>query len=99
MVSIEKASAQETRTRDGGPASPHLDALRILASAGIVVLHYSDYVEAVPAGKFVFDHTLHFNLFVDLFFVISGFVIASQYLGRVADRREIGRFLWRRLAR
>ena len=44
-------------------------------------------------------HTWHFNLFVDLFFVVSGFVIARQYFGRVNDAASIGRFLWRRLAR
>jgi peptidoglycan/LPS O-acetylase OafA/YrhL len=70
-----------------------------MASAGVVVLHYSNYVADIPVGRFVYEHTWHFNLFVDLFFVISGFVIASQYLDRVSDRRSIGRFLWRRLAR
>ena len=44
-------------------------------------------------------HTWHFNLFVDLFFVVSGFVIARQYFGRVNDAASVGRFLWRRLAR
>lgn len=91
------------RTRAAGPGaeyvSPHLDALRILASLAIVVLHYANYVKDLPVGSFVYHHTQHFNLFVDLFFVISGFVIASQYLNRVADRRSVGRFLWRRLAR
>jgi peptidoglycan/LPS O-acetylase OafA/YrhL len=79
--------------------TPHLDALRILASAGIVILHYSNYVDDIPVGRFIFQHTFHFNFFVDLFFAISGFVIAKQYLSRVSDRHEIGRFLWRRLAR
>jgi peptidoglycan/LPS O-acetylase OafA/YrhL len=83
----------------GNIRAPHLDALRILASAGIVVLHYSNYVEDIPIGRFVYEHTGHFNLFVDLFFVISGFVIASQYLDHVSDWRTVGRFLWRRLAR
>jgi len=44
-------------------------------------------------------HTWHFNLFVDLFFVVSGFVIVSQYLARVGDPLSIVRFIWRRLAR
>lgn len=77
----------------------HLDALRIIAASAVVVLHYADYVRDVPAGRFMLAHTLHFNLFVDLFFVISGFVIASQYLDKVDDFPSIGRFLWRRLAR
>jgi peptidoglycan/LPS O-acetylase OafA/YrhL len=44
-------------------------------------------------------HTQHLNLFVDLFFVVSGFVIASQYLGKVGTPGAVTRFLWRRLAR
>lgn len=77
----------------------NLDALRIIAACAVVVLHYSDYVKDMPVGRFMVAHVWHFNLFVDLFFVVSGFVIASQYLGRVGDGRAIGRFLWRRLAR
>jgi peptidoglycan/LPS O-acetylase OafA/YrhL len=77
----------------------HLDALRIIAAGAVVILHYSDYVKDIPAGRFMLEHTLHFNLFVDLFFVVSGFVIASQYLGRVHDFQSTGRFIWRRLAR
>ena len=77
----------------------NLDALRIIAACAVVVLHYSDYVKDIPAGAFMVAHVWHFNLFVDLFFVVSGFVIASQYLGRVGDGRAVGRFIWRRLAR
>lgn len=77
----------------------HLDGLRIIAASAVVVLHYSDYAKDHPAGRFMVEHTLHFNLFVDLFFVVSGFVIASQYVDKVGDLPSIGRFLWRRLAR
>jgi peptidoglycan/LPS O-acetylase OafA/YrhL len=79
--------------------SRNLDALRIIAACAVVVLHYSDYVKDEPAGRFMVEHTWHFNLFVDLFFVVSGFVIACQYLGRVGDPLSVGRFIWRRLAR
>lgn len=77
----------------------HLDGLRIIAACAVVVLHYADYVKDHPAGRFMVDHTHHFNLFVDLFFVVSGFVIASQYLDKVNDLASVGRFIWRRLAR
>ena len=77
----------------------HLDGLRIIAASAVVLLHYADYVKDHPAGRFMVDHTEHFNLFVDLFFVVSGFVIASQYLGKVNDLASAGRFIWRRLAR
>jgi peptidoglycan/LPS O-acetylase OafA/YrhL len=77
----------------------HLDGLRIIAAGAVVVLHYSDYFKDQAAGRFMIDHTRHFGLFVDLFFVVSGFVIARQYFGQVGSAASIGRFIWRRLAR
>ena len=85
--------------QDVSSTTTHLDGLRIIAAGAVVILHYSDYFRDLPAGRFLVEHTWHFNLFVDLFFVVSGFVIARQYLGRVDDAASIGRFLWRRLAR
>ena len=85
--------------QDVTSSTRHLDGLQIIAAGAVVVLHYSDYFKDLPAGHFMVEHTWHFNLFVDLFFVVSGFVIARQYFGRVADAASIGRFLWRRLAR
>jgi peptidoglycan/LPS O-acetylase OafA/YrhL len=85
--------------QDSTIATRHLDGLRIVAASAVVVLHYSDYIKDAPFGRFMVDHTWHFNLFVDLFFVISGFVIASQYLGKAGSPAAVGRFLWRRLAR
>jgi peptidoglycan/LPS O-acetylase OafA/YrhL len=79
--------------------TPHLDALRIIAAVAVVLLHYAEYTKDHPAAHFVFAHVQHFNLFVDLFFVISGFVIAAQYLQKVDGPAAIGRFLWRRMAR
>ena len=73
--------------------------MRIVAACAVVVLHYSDYIRDQPAGRFMIDHTWHFNQFVDLFFVVSGFVIARQYLHQVGETASTGRFLWRRIAR
>jgi peptidoglycan/LPS O-acetylase OafA/YrhL len=80
-------------------ATRHQDGLRIIAAGAVVILHYSDYFKDTGVGRFMVAHTWHFNLFVDLFFVVSGFVIARQYAGRANDTASIGRFLWRRLAR
>jgi len=85
--------------QDIDTSTRHLDGLRIVAASAVVILHYSDYIKELPIGRFMVDHTWHFNLFVDLFFVISGFVIASQYLAKVGSPAAVGRFLWRRLAR
>ena len=87
----------QLESRKGG--LPHLDALRIVAAAAVVVLHYAEYTRDSAAARFVFAHVQHFNLFVDLFFVISGFVIAKQYLQKVGRPDDIKRFLWRRIAR
>jgi len=75
----------------------HLDGLRIVAASAVVILHYSDYLMDRPAGLFMVDHTRHFNLFVDLFFVISGFVMvhASEPLFGRRDAPRV--FLLRRL--
>lgn len=77
----------------------HLDGLRIIAAVGVVLLHYSEYAKSNEAAHAVFEHIQHFNLFVDLFFAISGFVIAKQYLDKVGGYRATTRFLWRRIAR
>jgi peptidoglycan/LPS O-acetylase OafA/YrhL len=79
--------------------TPHLDALRIVAAAAVVVLHYAEYTKDHAAAHFVFVHVQHFNMFVDLFFVISGFVITQQYLEKVDTAFGVRRFLWRRVAR
>jgi peptidoglycan/LPS O-acetylase OafA/YrhL len=89
------SSAAQTATSD----TRHLDALRIVAAFAIVVLHYCEYAKNSATAHAVFNHIQHFNLFVDLFFVISGYVIAKQYLEKVDSYRATIRFLWRRIAR
>ncbi len=75
----------------------NLDGLRLIASVGIVLFHYNIYLSQVfPAtGPF----TRQFPLFVDLFFVISGIVIAMVYGGRLNTGRRYANFLSLRLAR
>jgi peptidoglycan/LPS O-acetylase OafA/YrhL len=99
MASIDVAETRRSTGVGNDIGSPHLDALRIIAAAGIVVLHYSDYLKNTQAGHLLVDYSWHLNFFVDLFFVISGFVIARQYLSRVGDRGSIARFWQRRFAR
>jgi len=71
-----------------------LDSLRGLCACMVVLYH--------------FESQSHFNdlafiqggwLFVDFFFVLSGFVIATSYGTRLAEGFPIGRFMWLRLGR
>lgn len=74
----------------------HLDMLRFVASVGIVVRHSFEFFfpaairPTLPSGL---------ALFVDLFFVISGFVIAHVYQGKVDTLSGYGSFLQRRIGR
>ena len=94
-----KPASPDTSLKQATSSTRHLDGLRIVAASAVVVLHYSDYLKDHPVGRFMIDHSWHFNLFVDLFFVVSGFVIARQYFDSVGDAASTGRFLWRRIAR
>lgn len=74
----------------GLPALPSLEGLRLLASLMVVALHYAGYLgrEIAP---------LH--LAVDLFFVVSGIVIAMVYDGRMQGLGDWADFLRKRFAR
>ena len=71
-----------------------LDAMRGLCAVMVVLFH-------LPTDSHVRDLPLvqHAYLFVDFFFVLSGFVMAHSYGGRIGDLRDAGRFLGRRLGR
>jgi peptidoglycan/LPS O-acetylase OafA/YrhL len=76
----------------------HLDLLRFLASAAVVVFHYRALMDwsQPPRVQAALD-TLRFA--VDLFFVISGIVMADLYGGRIGSGGAYGTFLRRRIAR
>ena len=70
-----------------------LEGLRFLSSVAIVAGHYIPYA----IGETRFISRLH--LAVDLFFVISGIVIANLYAGRIATVRDWLGFMVKRVAR
>lgn len=73
------------------PLLRSLEGLRFIASVGIVAIHFAPHLKVdAPAGL---------NLFVDMFFVISGIVIGRIYTGQIAGWGSYGTFLRRRLAR
>jgi peptidoglycan/LPS O-acetylase OafA/YrhL len=74
-----------------------LDFLRFVAALGVVALHYGEPLATRLGGD---PGRLGFlALWVDVFFVISGFVISHVYAGRMRTVSAYGTFLRRRLAR
>lgn len=90
MPSQDKAAAP------GGAAEGRrlrsLDALRGIAALAIVAYHLDDRL----GWPFWFDN---FYLGVDLFFVLSGFIIYGVYGDAIRGGQAYGRFLWLRIAR
>lgn len=82
------------------PELRSLTGLRAFAAAWVVAFH----MQAVIYTLFPATHTLRHILEpgyagVDLFFILSGFIIALNYADRVGSWPEYRRYLWRRLAR
>ena len=71
-----------------------LDSLRGVCAVLVVMFH-------MPVASHWRDWGFiqHAYLFVDYFFVLSGFVIAHAYAGRLKTPRDGGRFMVRRLGR
>jgi peptidoglycan/LPS O-acetylase OafA/YrhL len=80
----------------------HLNGVRIIAALWVVAYHYQPQIYGLlPEMKFLTPVTGIGYLAVDLFFVLSGFIICYQYLGRSARRSipDYKEFLIKRLAR
>jgi peptidoglycan/LPS O-acetylase OafA/YrhL len=77
----------------------HLDALRILGAAAIVVFHFNRYINLDGRWQAVDDTVKSFSLIVDLFFLISGYVMAAVYGGRLDSWARFASFLQKRVAR
>lgn len=88
-------SSQDSRAE--APAKQHfvvLDGLRGVAAIAVVVFHIMEFVTPDYHDNFI----AHGYLAVDLFFCLSGFVIAYSYDHRMR-RRGAGWFMGRRLIR
>lgn len=56
-----------------------LDGIRGLAALGVVFYHYHKHFDAAPLDALLFPVYRGGLLFVDLFFVLSGFILAQVY--------------------
>lgn len=74
-----------------------LDGYRFLA-ASLVALHHFNTDFQIGLERFS-SGVAGLGVMVDFFFVLSGFVIAVGYMGRMENRRDYGRFLRARFAR
>jgi peptidoglycan/LPS O-acetylase OafA/YrhL len=77
----------------------HLDLLRFIASVGIVLHHSIEFFVSPDKRPALDSQTMGLALFVDLFFVISGYVIAYVYHNRMTSKLDYFRFLQRRIGR
>jgi peptidoglycan/LPS O-acetylase OafA/YrhL len=77
----------------------HLDALRIVGALMIVVFHFNRFINLDGRWQLADDAIKSFSLVVDLFFVISGYVMAAVYTGRLTSLAKYGDFLKKRVAR
>ncbi|NQE64313.1 acyltransferase [Caulobacter sp. RHG1] len=74
-----------------------LTSLRICAAIWVLVYHFRDHL---ALGLDRYGLIAKGYLGVDLFFILSGFILSHVYTRAVADKRfNYGSFLWARLAR
>ncbi|HEX6241571.1 MAG TPA: acyltransferase, partial [Polyangiales bacterium] len=74
-----------------------LDAIRGIAAFGVMIFHYANHFGTAP---FLSMRQLGWvyrrgSILVDVFFVMSGYLLATIYAGR----RDVGTLIWRRVAR
>ena len=77
----------------------NLDLMRFIASVGIVLCHSLEFFVAPQNRPEIRLRGGGLSLFVDVFFVISGFVIAYVYASRMDSGWSYLRFLQRRIGR
>jgi peptidoglycan/LPS O-acetylase OafA/YrhL len=75
-----------------------LDSLRALAAIGVIGWHYINHFGAAPLATLMAPFYRHGLLFVDFFFVLSGFVLAHSYW-REGRRENIVRNIGERVGR
>jgi peptidoglycan/LPS O-acetylase OafA/YrhL len=88
---IESGREKLTAGRTGTKVYHSLDGLRGIAALAVVFFHYREFLAPISVGSAY--------LAVDLFFLMSGFVIANAYHDRLGRSLSGGRFVVLRLIR
>ena len=77
-----------------------VQALRAIAAWGVVICHLGGFEQKYLAGPQITPVAFQYGMAgVDIYFVLSGFIITTMCLGRFQRRGEAGRFLKRRFLR
>lgn len=71
-----------------------LESWRGLCAIGVVLFHFKYFCGALAVGPVLYGY-----LWVDFFFVLSGFVLTHAYGGSIQGLRDVPSFLARRLGR
>jgi peptidoglycan/LPS O-acetylase OafA/YrhL len=77
----------------------NLDFLRLMAACAILISHFWTNLDLTPAAVDRWAHLDDLSVFVDVFFAISGIVIAYVYANRMSSTEDYGSFLQKRAAR
>ena len=73
-----------------------LDGLRGIFSVMVIAHHHNAFKGSVFYDNFF---VINSSLFVDFFFVLSGFVISINYLDSITSAKDLGQFLKKRFIR
>lgn len=73
-----------------------LDSWRGICAIFVVIFHF---IYVMPSSFETSVFVRNSYLFVDFFFVLSGFVLCHSYRGKIASARDLGRFAVRRFGR
>lgn len=77
----------------------YLDFMRFFAALGIILGHTSEFLVERSSRQSHHESTSGLTLFVDVFFILSGFVISYVYSDKVDGFRDFARYVQRRIAR
>jgi peptidoglycan/LPS O-acetylase OafA/YrhL len=92
--SISITTAGRKRSADGAPHFGTLDSLRGLAAISVVFYHIY-----WPNPFYALGYVRNSYLMVDVFFVLSGFVIYYAYRNKIATSAQFQHFAWLRFWR
>jgi peptidoglycan/LPS O-acetylase OafA/YrhL len=78
---------------------PAIDTLRGIAALVVIFWHYQFFFGPKPLSPLFDPFYTNGQAAVDVFFVISGFILSYVYLDRISDRSDARRYAVRRIAR